>query len=216
MIEIERIKEKVFTNLKENPIETNEIVYKVVDTTTIRAFHYKKDYQNHQPLSIYRVWAYDKLNEENSLIFNCKNFEDIHTFYCNSFKSFWLEKEEISLPIYKVNKIVDLFFKGVTLWKNISYERRKFFLENVHCPLDYFSLKYLKQKSTSLSNEIKDGVTMKFIENVEQYNRYQKEIKNISNEMGITPYIFDEIAWQIGHNENGIKEPPKLIDVKRK
>lgn len=214
---IQKHKTEIISEFNNQKISSAEIITKVVDVTTIRAYWGNIKYQ---PLSMYRVWAQENLITDpvkKEMLFNATDFETIHQYFSDNLQQFWTTKDGSSLDkIYKVYKIVDLFFKGVALWDELPTERRHFFLNNVHSPLDQFSLKFLKLTSESLKNEIPENVSMNFIQNDKgKYVRYQSEIMRISKEHGITPYIFDEIAWQFGHSESKKDELYTLLDLKK-
>ena len=207
---IEKYKEEI---LKTGLLSTDDIITKVVDVSTIRAYRDNKIYQ---PLSMYKVWAQDsliKVDEKKQLIFKENDFEKIHCYFSEDLQNFWKKNDGTELDkIYKVYKIVDLFFKGITLWEELNKKRREFFFENVHSPLDQYSMKLLKNYSDSLKKEIPNNVSMSLIQNdKEKYIRFQEEIKRISNEFNITSYIFDEIAWRVGHIETKKEGEYKLI-----
>lgn len=213
---IDKYKDEIINQFRKELVSTDDIITKVVDVSTIRAY---RDNNKYQPLSMYRVWAQENLTtnkKKKDLIIYDNDFDNIHLYFSEDLQKFWKKHDGKKLDkIYKVYKIVDLFFKGITLWKELNKTRRKFYFDNVHSPLDQYSMKFLKKYSSEL--KIPDDVSMSFIQNDKnKYFDFQNEIKRISKDFNITPYLFDEIAWRVGHSESRNENEYKLIKIKTK
>ncbi len=214
---IQEKKDRIISEFEKNKLTTFEIITKVVDSTTIRAYTGNKKYK---PLSIYRVWAKETLANEKKceIIKSWSDFKKIHDYFHDDFKKFWLKVEGKKLMFYKINKIIDLFFKGIAEWDELENERRIWFFNNANVPIDKYTLKYLRTHthSAEIKRKIQKNPSMGNIGNkVKLYDTIQKEIRKLCN--GEAPYIFETLAQEEGRgssDSNIILEPIKKKRIK--
>jgi len=201
-------KDSIMKAFRENLLSKIDIITRVVDSSTIRAYRGNKKYK---PLSIYRAWAWEVLNDNNyigELITN-NNFKNLHDLTFSSFKEFWdfLEPEN-KIPPYKTNKIIDLFFKGISQYKKLLPERREWFFNNAHVPVDKYTLEYLRDYTNRF--KIGKNPSMGDLDKKLNYSEIQEEIRNLCGEE--SPYLFEALAQMEGRQVSGPFVPIKKKD----
>lgn len=176
--------------------DTIPLIEYCVDKTTIRSFHKSKGHVlKFKPLSIFRVWAYNYLNESDFLdqLKTRRGFKDLRKKTLNSLKRFWKNVDGGSPLFYQFNKLIDLFFKFLPCWKRIDKGTKNWLFKNVNVPLDKYSLTTLCEYSDI---NLQPPISMNSITN-RNYNKIQKEIKKICRK--IPAIVFDLYAWELNH-----------------
>lgn len=198
-------------------LSTVDLIYKAVGNNTIRAYHRGKHYSKYKPMSIYRYWAQEFLKENLGFIIECSDFTQLHNKAHNDLKTLWEKEDGIKeeLPFYSIAKLIDLTFKLLPCWKKLPEDRQKWYLNEVHVPLDKYSLGFLKKHSEKFSKDIPSNASMGFIgKDQEKYKEIQNEIKKICYVCEIPPIVFDLLAWDDNHKRKQSKIF-KLIECKK-
>lgn len=215
MIDIQMILKQNAKRLEGNffskSLNTISLVEYCVDRSTIRSFHSKKGHtKKYKPLSIFRVWCFNYLNDKKIIdtSYQKDDFKSLRNDALNSLNNFWIENDGGCPEFYQFNKLIDLFFKSLPLWDMINTEMKAWLYNSVHSPLDKFSLDLLRQCKKELNIPI--NASMNYITAL-NYNKLQLEIKNLCN--GFPNILFDLYAWNENHKA---KIAFELIPLDRK
>lgn len=168
-----------------------------VDRSTIRSFHASKGYvKKYKPLSLFRVWANEFLSDKNRLksIKPSNDFQTLHTYVLSDLQVFWSKRDGGKPEFYQFNKLVDLFFKDLVRWEKLDKKTQVFLFNNIHVPLDKFSLDLLRRSDPKL--RIRKGVSMNYV-NESNYQSLQERIKAICRDLPVI--VFDLYAWNETH-----------------
>jgi hypothetical protein len=173
--------------------------------STIRAFHKETTYKKHTPTSIFQSWVSKNLNgnlknemeknrgDDNGFL----KFKDI---YLRRLTKYWKSYCgcNYELKFYQKNKLIDLFFKFLTLWNELTVAQRQWLFKNINVPLDSLILKELRKHNNkkivrdlriSKSNTI--GMSWVKKENYQPIQNAIREIIGYSRPL----IIFDLIVW---------------------
>src|SRR5688500_9433914 len=112
---------------------------------TARAFIQGKCYKKYQPTSIFRHWLHHHYFGNQSIIEllnEGRDYEMIHTDAVKRIQKFWIkiEPDVKNMYYYYFTKMIDLLFKSIPRWEELSQNRRLWFFERVHVPIDKYSL----------------------------------------------------------------------------
>lgn len=176
-------------------LETIDIVEQSVGSNTIRAFRKSSaDYTTYKPLSIYRAWLWEYLNNPETILKlkERNDFINVRKQVFESLQTFWTIKDGGKPEFYKFNKLVDLLFKFLPLWGLLDSETRNWVFEKTFVPLDSYSLKLLKKCSDN-TILIKQNASMNFVSNEIHYDTIQREIKRLCKHHPVI--LFDLYAW---------------------
>jgi hypothetical protein len=194
-----------------NSFDTIPLIEYCAGTSTIRAFHKSKGYSiKYKPLSIFRYWAFDYLND-NQIILNIKstnNFKKIRSDALKNLIEFWTINDGGKPEFYQFNKLIDLLFKCLPLWMKLDTTTKLWLFNNVNVPLDKFSLDLLRRCNEKLN--IPKNASMNYVTS-RNYNKLQVEIIKLCNEHA--PILFDLYAWDETHRP---KECFVLIPLEKK
>lgn len=182
-----------------------------VEKSTIRSFHSSKGYVKiYKPLSIFRVWAFNFLSDNNNIdkLKARGNFIEIRKLALAGLKSYWTLTDGGTPEFYHFNKLIDLFFKFLPLWNELDNKTKEWVFKNTNVPLDKFSLDLLRRWSSK--STILKGVSMNYGDKT-NYNKFQKEIKQICRNIPVI--VFDLYAWETSHPP---KEKFELIKLDKK
>lgn len=209
--ELKRIEatENLLTNKTE--LTTSKIIIASVGSNTIRAFRKSKGhYKKYKPLSIYQSWAQKYLKGNGNLFANETDFEKIHNHAHRDLRNYWQTEDGGKIDFYHVNKLIDLLFKFVPKWEELTGEKKSFYFNNIHVPLDKYSLALLSKIEGDYYNKFPNP-SMNLV-NEENYYSIQNEIKEICS--NFSPILFDYLAWDESHNDNEREFILKPIDEK--
>lgn len=169
------LKHKFFCKLR--PLTT--IKSSVLGSNTARSYRRDDTYKIHKPSSLVKNWLHtDFLADPKNLraLKEAAYFGPLHKAAFKSLKSYW-ERHEPDvkfMQFYHFAKIIDLFFKSIARWDELSQERRDWYLQNAHVPIDKWSLTVLKLSHPKYT-KIK-GLSMSHIGDDEAYYH---EIQNV-------------------------------------
>ncbi|MCY7411199.1 MAG: hypothetical protein LH473_13080 [Chitinophagales bacterium] len=109
----------------------------------------------------------------------------------------------MKLEDYKARKLIDLLFKFLPAWRELSKKNRKWFFQNANSPLDSFSLSLLKQSSSKpeITSLIQEKPTMSTAKKDDCYSKFQKEIKFLMKNQRGSSILFDLLAWEMNHSK---------------
>lgn len=194
----------------ELPLDSKTLIKNSVGSSTIRAFRANSgDYIKYKPLSIYRTWAQDFLNENMINAVKARNhYSIIRNQALEILEKYWVSTDGGKPKFYQFNKLLDLFFKFLPRWNELDSDSQLWLFNNAHVPLDTYSLKKLRENSTEII--IKPNATMSFVTDKKLYDDIQDEIKRLCGDY--PPILFDLIAWDNKENNNA---PFKLIKANK-
>jgi hypothetical protein len=190
--------------------DTIPLIEYCVDKSTIRAFQSKKGHvKQYKPLSIFRVWASNYLNKHLIDSLNARqNLHSIRNKALSSLKKFWQKKDGGKPLFYQFNKLIDLLFKSLPLWKKLNAQTKRWLFKNINVPLDKFSLSLLRQQNKNLG--LRKSVSMNHVSEA-NYKLLQTEIKHLCKNLPVI--LFDLYAWDTNHKPREFFELIK-IDTK--
>jgi hypothetical protein len=167
---------------------TYKLITYSVTSTTFRSFRENKKYT---PSSVFQFWAHNYLAKPDlkKELLKRIDFSKIRQEAYRDLTETW-KKDGGSVKFYQYNKLIDLFFKHLTLWNEIDEETRNWIYENSYVPLDKWTLLELKKHTKEF--DIPNNVSMNFITKV-NYPKIQNEIKKLCKEIPVM--TFDLYAW---------------------
>lgn len=176
--------------------DTFTLVTDTLRGNTVRAFTFGKCYTKFQPKSIFVSWANNYLNSSKNFenLQSGSNFEKLHKYMLVDLREFWFETEpklKNKMNLYFFTKMTDLLFKSIARWDKLDLNRREWFVQNIHVPIDKYSLKILKACHINYSN-IK--TSMDFVgDEMKLYKKIQNDIRETIYPH--YPILFDLYAW---------------------
>jgi|JI10StandDraft_1071094.scaffolds.fasta_scaffold759982_1 hypothetical protein len=179
--------------------DTHSLVEYSVGTSTIRAFRKNKGYvKKYQPLSIYRVWAVNYLDDtkNKNRINSIKDFQKLRNQALENLMKYWKDIDESKPEFYLFNKLIDLLFKCLPLWDSLENNKKKWIYNNTNVPLDKYSLELLNKYIPDL--KIKKPISMNSVTNKAVYDYLQLEIKKLCKDLPVI--LFDLYAWDRPHS----------------
>ncbi len=186
------LKQKYYSTLS----DTYDLKVNTLGGNTARAFHFGTCYTKYQPSSIYKYWLHHKyLGNSNTikLLKQGTDFEVIHSQAVEKLQRFWMrtEPEIEKMDYYYFAKMIDLFFKAIPRWNELTKRRKEWFFKRVHVPIDQYSLQVLNEYHPDYNI---GKQSMNFIGNdKKRYMQVQADIRQLIKPF--PPLLFDLFAW---------------------
>ncbi len=193
-----------------------QLILHSVDKSTLRAFRHRdrdgkiQDYKINTPSSLFRTWAQDFLEGLQKHIADAEDFDQLHNMAFYSLRAHWSKHEEGSTPPdYKLYKLIDLFFKFVPRWIELTAAQSKWVYQRSHAPVDKFSLLCYKRYSNN-ELRVRSNSSMRFAQEV-GYHTIQNAFAALASPHPLI--LFDLLAWEEGHPvvEGDEEQPFELV-----
>ncbi|MBM5573392.1 hypothetical protein [Deefgea sp. CFH1-16] len=97
----------------------------------------------------------------------------------------------------EVQNFFNLVLKKFVCLESLSPGQKQTLISLQHVPLDSYTIIGLRSISPEFS--IPKNATMKFVESLEQYIKFQKKIATITSKAGVPAIYYDILAWDMGH-----------------
>ena len=197
-------------------IDLFEIKIGAMRGNTARAFKQGKCYNNYKPTSILKNWLHYHYFGDPATFQNLKSgsdFEAIHEHAVDGLKDFWtkIEPNAPGIEYYHFAKMIDLLFKSIPRWDELSSERQEWFFQRVHVPIDKYSLMILREFHP---NYTIPSPSMNYVEDKAHYIAIQKDIRELI--APFPPLLFDLYAWDHRRKEQlRIDEQFELIPASK-
>jgi hypothetical protein len=158
-------------------------------------------YLRYTPTSIFRNWLHYHYFQDTGTqkqLTKKHDFEKIHATAVTGLERFWKETEPdvTGLRYFHFSKLIDLLFKSIPRWDELKKDRQAWFFNNVHVPLDKYSLLALREYApmeTVRELSLKSNPSMSNIESPGHYQEIQKAIRELI--APFPPLLFDLFAW---------------------
>lgn len=172
-----------------------EIKTGAIRGNTARALKKGKCYNNYTPTSILKHWLHHNYfgNPDNlRLLKEGTDFELMHQQVLDGLQTFWnkTEPEAKGIEFYHFAKMIDLLFKSIPRWDELSKERQEWFFQRVHVPIDKYSLMILREFHPGYDIP---NPSMNYVEGKAHYDRIQNDIRDMI--APFPPLLFDLYAW---------------------
>ena len=192
--------------------DLDDLIRRSVGGNTFRSF------QNlaRQPSLVFREWAAARLSSSMSTMAAIadqggysRHMED----HARHLAKYWLAEGKKPLKYGPGRKLLDLLFKGVVRYAQISDSDRARLIRFLHVPLDSFSLTAVRHCAASgefgARVSIPVSAKMGFVVSAAQYNQLQQVMRGIGAAAGVAPVCIDLVAWDHNHGMGSKARPTR-------